>query len=460
MPSAIRYRRDPRVPLCCLLAAALPVALPAELSAQGRNITHKSKEGVIKTNAPKEAAVDFGTRIDRYVELFDAFYEPLELKKKNNNRIIVRLMATQEEFDEFWARNHSGNPPAAFFSPSLNALVLYNDPDDPQLRQTLFHEASHQYLNRYTYDAPKWFNEGLAEYFEGWWIPETGEPEKRPALFDLMVIQDAIRTDNYMPLSRLCNLTREEFNDFDEKFPKLHHYLHYATSWSFTYYCLHGPSEEDKELWVDFMRQVNKLGPRAKFEPPDWDALEARWKKWIMTLDPERKIVDDFLLVASAYRQAGEYEKAFEEYERLLAKFPDAKDKALFWMGFCLKRQGYYDEASKYLKRAQEVDPTDPRPPYYLARIILGVDLRDPEPVSEEVAARGLELAQLAADNSTAERYHYFLAERQAAAGDSRSVVKTMNRLIKGADDKDDKKYYQEKLKELKALARKARSGR
>ena len=42
------------------------------------------------------------------------------------------------------------DPPMAYYSSAENQLVLYNDEADVTLRQTLFHETSHQYLDRYT----------------------------------------------------------------------------------------------------------------------------------------------------------------------------------------------------------------------------------------------------------------------------------------------------------------------
>ena len=72
------------------------------------------------------------------------------------------------------------DPPLAYFSPSLNAIVLFNDEANVTLRQTLFHETSHQFLERYTSDAPKWLNEGLAEYFEGWRMSPEGKLLENP----------------------------------------------------------------------------------------------------------------------------------------------------------------------------------------------------------------------------------------------------------------------------------------
>ena len=421
---------------------------------QSGGLSLKTKEALIKTSASRAAAKEFGKKIDYYVTLFDEFYKPLELRRKNDNRIVVRLMGTREEFASFWKRGHEGDPPAAYFSPSLNALVLYYDPESVWLRQTLFHEASHAYLHRYAHDTRSWFDEGLAEYFEGWRIEEGKDVERRPALYDLIVVKQAIAEGEFVTPEELVGLTEKQFRDFGEEYPDYHSYLDYSTAWSITYYCLHGPSQEDRELWVKFMRDVNTMADRAVFAPKDWDAFNQRWKKFISSLSVNVEGVDEHLIVAQAYRQNGDYEEAIEAYEALIRKFPEAESKVMFWLGYCYKRDSNYRMARQRLAQAQKLDPSDPRAPYYLARIALGSDLEKPDP-TEEAIAKGLELAQIAAKNSSAARYWTFLADCQVAAGDFKSATKTMREVIRRAD-KETRSDFEKKLKELRVQSRKA----
>ena len=118
--------------------------------------TRRTKEAIVKSNTTKSIATVVGKRIDNFCKEFGAFYDELGLKKKSNNKLVARLFNTYEEYKTHYIRNHTGEyAPKAYFSSSLNAIVLYNDEGDITLRQTLFHECSHQYLNRYTSDAPR-----------------------------------------------------------------------------------------------------------------------------------------------------------------------------------------------------------------------------------------------------------------------------------------------------------------
>ncbi len=193
------------------------IAAPADLTLRG-------KECRIKTNLPAKVAKPIPDRIDRYCENFKRFYDELGLKPKASNKVVIRVFATHEEYTDFYHRSSPGkDPPAAYFSPSLNGVVSYHDPDDPYLRQVLFHETSHQYLNRYTTAAPKWANEGLAEYFEGWQLDEEGSLlKRRPPFYDLLTLQEALADDEYLKPKELIQMKSKVFMDFRENYPALH----------------------------------------------------------------------------------------------------------------------------------------------------------------------------------------------------------------------------------------------
>ncbi|MFT5050054.1 MAG: hypothetical protein ACI8QZ_001448 [Chlamydiales bacterium] len=221
------------------------------------DLTTRGKECRIKSDVKPKIAKSVAARVDNYCENFARFYEELGFKPRSSNKVVIRLFAAHEDFVEFFHRNHRGeDPPAAYFSPSLNGVVSYHDPDDPYLRQVLFHETSHQYMNRYADWAPKWANEGLAEYFEGWRLDADGTViEKRPPFYDLLLLQKALRASSekaaatkgrmatalgalrfggHLAPEELVTMEREAFNDFPADYLGLHPYLHYATSWGLT----------------------------------------------------------------------------------------------------------------------------------------------------------------------------------------------------------------------------------
>lgn len=55
---------------------------------------------------------------------------------------------------------------AGLFSPELGQLLIWNVPDRGDMMKTIRHEGFHQYFDQRVDGAPRWLNEGLAEYYE------------------------------------------------------------------------------------------------------------------------------------------------------------------------------------------------------------------------------------------------------------------------------------------------------
>src|SRR5262245_29985686 len=333
--------------------------------------TRKSKDAIIKSNTSKEIAEAVGQRIENFCAVFQAFYDELGLEKKSDNTLVARLFNTHEEYEQYYRRtSKDDSPPLAYFSPSLNAIVLYNDEADVTLRQTLFHESSHQFLNRYTTDAPKWLNEGLAEYFEGWRMTSEGElVEKRVNLYDLKLLQDCLRSGKSLAPRDLCAYDYTQFDDFRKNHPELHPYLHYVTAWGIAYFSLELSTDpSDRKRIVDYLEALNAKGPRAVFAMEDWDAFEKRWKAAILALQPTPVDVVDYILLAYGHVESREWKEAAELYEKAYALDPKAPG-ALFWLGLCRKRLGDYDAALSWFEKARAADASNPSVPYQMARI-------------------------------------------------------------------------------------------
>ncbi|HEX6882091.1 MAG TPA: tetratricopeptide repeat protein [Planctomycetota bacterium] len=428
------------VPLALVLVAA---ALPQE----GLR-TRRSKEAIVKANTSKDVAEAVGRRIDRFCQVFQAFYDELGLEKKSDNMLAARLFDTFEEFDSYYRRTvQDADPPLAYFSPSLNAIVLYNDEADVTLRQTLFHESSHQYLARYTADAPKWLNEGLAEYFEGWRMTPEGElVEKRPNLYDLKLLQDWLKGGKYLAPKILAGYTAQEFNDFKKLNPHLHPYLHYVTAWGMVYFSLElSDDDHDRTRLIQYLADLNEKGPRASFAPEDWDAFEARWKKAVLALEVQPVDAIDHVLLAGGHRQSGEWKEAAALYQKAWELDPRTPD-ALYWIGFCHKRLGDYEKALEWLEKARAGDATDPWAPYQMARITLGIDKKGAQGDAPKALALAETAAKLAPDSAAVLE---LLARCQAATGDGAGAVKTIKRILKGLEDEGEKARYEALQKEL-----------
>ena len=408
--------------------------------------TYATREARVKSNAPAPVAKAVGGRIDEYCAIFADFYDAIGLDKKSDNVIVARLFATQAEFAEFWRRSRSGDVPAAYFSADLNAIVLYADEGDVYLRQTVFHECSHQFLNRYVHDAPSWLNEGLAEYFEGWRISAEGKLlEKRPSLYDLLLLQRALRNGKGLPLEELVGMPGATFRSFGEEYPDRDPYLHYATAWGLVYASLHGGHEPDRERLIALLKDLNRKPRSDAFEGVDWRALQARFERTILALRAEPRDALDHVLVARGHLRGRDGRAAVEHYRAARAADPALRGVA-YWLGLAYKLVGDRDAAVDELELARRESPKDPAPVYQLARIASGVDgfaLRaEPE--------RALRLAEQASDlaGGADPGLLMFLAERHLATGARKQGLVVARRAVQLADDAS-RPAYQERLEAL-----------
>lgn len=441
------------VPRLLPLVAGILAAFPPSVSAASE-LTLTGKECRIKTDLKPKDAKGVPERIDRYCENFAGFYDELGLEPRASNKVVIRLFANYADYEEFYQRTTSGgDAPAAYFSPSLNGVVSYHDPDDPYLRQVLFHETSHQYMNRYTSHAPKWLNEGLAEYFEGWQLaPDGALIKKRPPFYDLLVVQAALRNDKFLSIRELIEMAPDRFMDFRTHYAELDGYLHYATSWALSWYFLEGPDEEDRERYLAYFRGLCEDGDRAKpFAPKDWDGwseLEQRWKDFVLALAVQPETADDHRILAENLRDEQDYETAVTHYQKALELEPTAPDLR-YWLGYCHKRQGDYDGARPHLAAAIEANEDDPRAYYLLARIESGLDQKN----APRNAERALELARKASSLADDESPYYlsFVARVQHLGGDAKGALKTMKTVMKLVKDEEPVviESYQELLDEL-----------
>ena len=422
----------------CLVALAFLAPLPDAL--QKGLKTRRTKEAIVKSNAPKKVAEAAGRRIDRFCAVLEDFFDDLRLDAKSDNKVVARLFGTYEEFAEHWHRNHGDDePPLAYFSPAENALVMYDDPTDVSLRQVLFHETSHQFMNRYAPEAPKWIDEGLAEYFEGWRMtPEGDLVEKRPNLYDLQVLQRALRGRKHLPLEELVFMYPQTFDEYRENYPELHPYLHYATSWGLVWYGLEGGDRKVRKRFVEYLEDLTKTGAGARLDIDDWEEFEEGWRTAILAMELEPQDAVDHLLLAAGHRGEGEFEAALPLYERAVELDPMIPGGCL-GLGVCAKRLGQYEKALEWLGKARLVEPDNPTVIYQTARIVLGID-REGAPSDP---ARALELVEEALALSP-ENAQYLVLKARAlyAAGDKRGARSLVGSLMRKTKDKDLRAWY------------------
>ena len=423
-----------------LPCAGTALTLAGLLSQSPVRREYAGRQGGIVSDAPPAVAKEWVERLDRFCGVYERFYRGIGLEKRSDNKLRVRLFASFDAFKEFKDRDSPDGSAIAYFSPSLNSVVMYHDASDPWLAHTLFHEMQHQYLARYTTAAPKWVNEGLSEYFEGWRIGEDGSFESRPNLYDLLLLRNELKRNKGLPLADLARMSPREFQEFPGR-SDLRGYLQYATSWGLVYYFLELASPKERAIFEDYLRALNAKGvkaERAAMAVPDWDEFEARWKRAILDLKATCTTRDEFLQVAAGHRRNGDHLGAIAAYRDALALDPNTPG-VHYWLGYCLAAIGQDADALRELETARSDDGKDPRPSYLMARLAAGVDRK----VSKANPVQALALAKEAFERSgkTNVSYLAFVAVCQDMNGDAKAALQTMSQVLKMADEEERPKY-------------------
>lgn len=84
------------------------------------------------------------------------------------NKFRVFLFSGEASYQRYAADSlgSEAENSAGLFSPWLKQLLIWNVPQREMMFRTIVHEGFHQYLDLVAPEAPRWFNEGMAEYME------------------------------------------------------------------------------------------------------------------------------------------------------------------------------------------------------------------------------------------------------------------------------------------------------
>lgn len=324
---------------------------------------------------------EFAETVAAAMEEVNAFYRDIyDYRKKARATIFV--MRKRSDFDKqsiavrgstFESRGVGG-----FWSPGQRTVVAYDRAYDEEgftqaaLWNTLFHEASHQFMSILSKDrhmVPAWLNEGTASYFEGCEIKPDGSIVKNaPA-------QNRLRSwffiDNSDKPHTLEQLIAHERNVTpDENGVASYEGSYYPYGWALVYFLLnyeendrrvYGQAVTDDGRITEEYKAVKKAGrlvyrdAYAKYlehftekgsgsdrfyalemakkyfvddikdpDVPDWESFEKRWRKFCTSLYQEQEAGAEFADVLQArsrgYMLAEDWERG-----RVTAEQADAK---------------------------------------------------------------------------------------------------------------------------------------
>jgi len=132
---------------------------------------------------------------------------------------------------------------AGLYSPLLKQLLIWSQPSKKEMMRTVRHEGFHQYLDRVLPNAPRWFNEGLAVYYETATMSiarmQVGQYRED--------CQKTVMQHQVVPLRRFFRLDDAAFM---RKAP-----VHYAQSWAIIQLLLRTDKEHKqlfKKLWDSY----------------------------------------------------------------------------------------------------------------------------------------------------------------------------------------------------------------
>lgn len=154
------------------------------------------------------------------------------------------------------------------------AVVLYDDVESRTMN-TAIHEATHIINAGLFGRTPRWFNEGLAEYFER--IEVRGSAGVVPLAPEWL--RELSRSSSRLPLSGLLVADPEDWRG-----PGRH--AHYANSWALMHFLLepqHRPVAEKllRELARDRCDELDAVGFFQRHYPGGVSRLERDLRAWL-----------------------------------------------------------------------------------------------------------------------------------------------------------------------------------
>ena len=204
----------------------------------------------------------------------------------------VYVLQSRTDFDRFSAslRFTGMENVLGYYVPGFRVLVFYDQPEGriPGRRlsqgtlEVLLHETFHQWLHLHIDDAPRWFDEGMAEYFGIGEMTSSGlryglVPSIHPSRLDN--IREAL-TGGYgepMALADMIRASRATFYGSNAA-------VNYAQAWSFVHYL--GSFSKGQKLLREYFKALQRgsdqeVAFRDVFGEVDMQAMEREWREYV-----------------------------------------------------------------------------------------------------------------------------------------------------------------------------------
>ncbi len=262
----------------------------------------KGKKPPAALEALRRSRSEGWTEVAGYCDLIYEEYSKV-FKFPKDEKLVSRVIVCRERGDYIDFGKALGfdevDKTAGFYRPFMRLLVVNASETGKKYkhlwqsgRETLFHEAFHQFIDYYIENSPTWFNEGLATFFMEYDEDPAaggrltlGPVRKTPigamGMTDYQVVVGALKPTAKDPLVPLEKLTAGDTPDFYEK-EKM--YVRYAQSWGVVRFLVEGHPKGKKILLEYFKALKDGKGAaeaqKAAFKGEDWTKLEKAFKAY------------------------------------------------------------------------------------------------------------------------------------------------------------------------------------
>jgi len=169
-----------------------------------RLVETREKQYLIKTNVGKKDKSDIDLVIKRIEASRRLYEEDFPPAKPITSVSVIRLCATQEDFNTY---GQTGAGVAGYFNPGSEELVLYFGSGGKDMTLAVMtHEGFHQYchflFNRS--EAHRWFDEGHGDYYGAWDMKGkklVPNEDMKGGLARIPIIKEMFKSETIKPLS-------------------------------------------------------------------------------------------------------------------------------------------------------------------------------------------------------------------------------------------------------------------
>lgn len=202
-----------------------------------KSFEYRSDHYVVSSDISERICSEAAVLLEKFYTKFDLHLRHVAPKHRKH-MLRVYLFSGRAGYEAYTKvlNGEEMKNTAGMYSPIVKQLLIWNLPNHEQILETIRHEGFHQYLDDLVEDAPRWFNEGLATYYQGSKLVKGrwSDGDIRPEYVEVL------KKRKLVPLAQFLRLGAPEF--MDEKGVD----LNYAQSWAFVHFLLSSGGENKK----------------------------------------------------------------------------------------------------------------------------------------------------------------------------------------------------------------------